>query len=139
MKKYLNKFVNVTPSHYLELFDKLVSPVLNYASEVYIERVHLQFCKRLLSVKQCTQNDCVYGELGRYSFQNIRYYNIIKYWIKILHCREIKYVKIVYNVLHSDATDFPNKTSWVTLLRDLIGSLGIFSLDFRPFTSNFSQ
>ena len=60
MKKYLNKFVDVTPSHYLELFDKLVSPVLNYASEVWgfakanhIERVHLQFCKRLLSVKQC--------------------------------------------------------------------------------------
>jgi len=29
------------------------------------ERVHLQFCKRLLGVKRCTQNDFVYGELGR--------------------------------------------------------------------------
>ena len=97
MKKYLNKFVNVTPSHYLHFFDKLVAPILNYASEVWgfakaahIERVYLLFCKKPLSVKQCTQNDFGYGELGRYTFQNIRYYNIIKFWIKILHCHETK-------------------------------------------------
>ena len=72
MNRYLNKFLNVTSSHSLELFDKLIAPTLQYASEVWafakaahIERVHLQFCKKLLSVKQCTQNDFVYGELGR--------------------------------------------------------------------------
>ena len=34
MNRYLNKFVNVTPSHSLELFDKLIAPILNYASEI---------------------------------------------------------------------------------------------------------
>ena len=34
MNRYLNKFVNVTPSHSLELFDKLIALILNYASEV---------------------------------------------------------------------------------------------------------
>ena len=131
MKKYLNKFVNVTPSHYLQLFDKLVAPILIYASEVWgfakaahIERVHLLFCKKLLSVKQCTQNDFVYGELGRYTFQNICYYNIIKFWIKILHCHKTKFVKIMYNVLYNDSLNIPNKISWVTLLRDLLSNLG---------------
>ena len=44
--------------HKLELFDKLVLPILTYGCEVWgfhtaisIERVHLQFCKRLLGVK----------------------------------------------------------------------------------------
>ena len=135
MNRYLNKFVNVTPSHSLELFDKLIAPILNYASEVWafakathIERVHLQFCKKLLSVKQCTQNDFVYGELGRYSFQNIRYYKGIKYWIKILRCHETKYVKIVYNVLYDDCLNQPNKLSWATLLRDLLSNLGFMDV-----------
>lgn len=131
LNKYLNRFVNLTPSHILDLFDKLISPILNYASEVWgfskannIERVHLQFCKKLLSVKQCTQNDFVYGELGRCNFQNKRFYNIIKYWIKIVHCSETKYVKIVYDLLFNDCIISPNKVSWVTLLRDLLCNLG---------------
>ena len=50
--------------YFLSLFDKLVTPILNYGSEVWgfckanqIERVHLQFCKNLLGVKQSTQNN----------------------------------------------------------------------------------
>lgn len=61
LNKYLTKFVNVFPSHVLELFDKLISPILCYGYEVWgfnkgkdIEKVHLQFCKRLLAVKHCT-------------------------------------------------------------------------------------
>ena len=53
MNRYLNNFVHLKPSHILDLFDKLISPILNYGSEVWgfakadnIERVHLQFCKR---------------------------------------------------------------------------------------------
>ena len=73
---YLNSFVHLKSSLILDLFDKLISPSLNFGSEVWgfakadnIERVHLQFCKKkLLSVKQCTQNDFVYGELGGCSF-----------------------------------------------------------------------
>ena len=120
----------------MDLFDKLISPIiLNYGSEVWgfakadnIERVHLQFCKKLLSVKQCTQNDFVYGEIGRCSFQLTRYRNIIKYWLKILHCSEMKYVRIIYNMLFNDCITFPNKVTWVTLLRDLLGNLGFMDV-----------
>ena len=122
MKKYLDKFVNVIPSHYLQLFDKLVAPILNYASEVwgFAKAAHIYyFVRNVLSVKHCTQNDFVYGELGRYTFQNIRYYNIIKFWIKILHFHETKFVKIMYN----DSLNILNKTSWVTLFRDLLINL----------------
>ena len=58
LNSYLYKFDTVTPRHILELSDKLISPILNYGAEVWgffkasqIERVHLQFCKRLLGVK----------------------------------------------------------------------------------------
>ena len=52
----------------LELFDKVVSPVLNFGSDVWgfyktslVETVHFQFCKTHLGVKQSTQNDFIYG------------------------------------------------------------------------------
>ena len=76
LNTYLYKLTYLKPSHVLDLFDKLISPILNYDSEVWgfhkdsaIETVHMQFCKKkkkkkLPDVKQRTQNDFVYGELG---------------------------------------------------------------------------
>ena len=65
MNKYLHKFTSLSVQHRLDLFEKLITPILNFAQGACTERVHLQFCKRLLGVKRCTQNDFVYGELGR--------------------------------------------------------------------------
>ena len=60
MNTHLFKFTSISVSHRIELFDKLILPILNYASEVWgevIERMHLQFMKKLLGVKRTTQND----------------------------------------------------------------------------------
>ena len=51
--KYLYNFTNISIKHRLELFDKLVLPILNYGCEIWgfhtannIERVHTQYCKK---------------------------------------------------------------------------------------------
>ena len=64
-----------------------------------VERVHMQFCKKkkkYWGVKTTTQNDFVYGELGRVNYVTKRYYIIIKYWFKVLSTSENKFVKTVY-------------------------------------------
>ena len=33
-----------------------------FLQSMIIERIHLQFCKKLLGVKQCAQNDLVYSD-----------------------------------------------------------------------------
>ena len=91
---------------------------------VALERVHLQYCKRLLGVKKCTQNDFVYGELGRMPLQNHRFYSIVKFWIKILLSDSKKYIRLVYNMLYQDILDRPNIKNWCSLLRDLLFTLG---------------
>ena len=58
-----------------------------------VERVHLQVLKRLLSVKRNTQNDFIYGEVGRTNDQTCRYNNIIKYWLKLLRTNYNKFIK----------------------------------------------
>ena len=88
--KTLHKFKNVPVSLTLDLFDKFISPILNYASEVWgfhsapgIERIHRTSCKNILEVKKTTQNDFVYGLLGRHPLQIDRYCKIMKYWLKL--------------------------------------------------------
>ena len=42
LNSYLYKFSDIAPRHVLDLFDKLVTPILNYCSEVW------EFCKATL-------------------------------------------------------------------------------------------
>ena len=70
-----------------DLFDKLITPILCYGSEVWgfnrgdtIERVHLQFLKKILRLKKNTENNLVYSELHvcRLNMQSEGYLRIIK-------------------------------------------------------------
>jgi len=135
MKKYLYTITNITVSHQLELFDKLVKPILNYGCEVWgfhkaqnIERLHTQFCKNILGVKRATQNDFVYCELGQHSLIVSRYFKIVKYWFKIIESKENKYIKLIYNIMKHDFELTPSKKNWVSSLHQLLSSLGFLEV-----------
>ena len=58
LNRYLHTFTKITPKHRLEMFDKLISSILSYCSEVWgfcqasqVERTHMLFCKQLLDCK----------------------------------------------------------------------------------------
>ena len=113
------------------MFDKLVSPVLSYGCELWgfitgnaLERVHLQFCKRVLGVKQCCQNYFIYGELGRMPLIVTRHYRILKYWLKVLRSNESKYIRRVYNMMLEDMGAFNRKQNWAGLVKQLLENLG---------------
>jgi len=131
MQKYLNKFVSLKPSHVCDIFDKLIHPILSYGCEVWgffqgasVERMHLKFCKQLLGVKQTTQNDFVYGELGRYPLIVHRQYRIIKFWLKIIKGENRKFTKICYDMMLNDMVLFPNKNNWAIRVRNLLNNTG---------------
>ena len=57
LKSYLFKYTNLSVEHVLELFDKLVKPILLYSCEIWgftqacvIERIHTMFCKSVLCI-----------------------------------------------------------------------------------------
>ena len=135
LRKYLNSFTVVSPGHILDLFDKLITPILNYGSEVWgfhsakaIETTHMSFCKRMLGIKQSTQNDFVHGELGRMDYQSLRYINIIKFWIKVTHTEEQKYIKLTYNMMLRDLELHPNKQNWASMVKHLLSRLGFLEV-----------
>ena len=87
LQKMLQKFDDIECDMYCDLFDKLITPILCYGSEVWgfnrgdtIERVHLQFLKKILRLKWNTENNLVYSELCRLNMQSERYLRIIRYW-----------------------------------------------------------
>ena len=126
---------------------------MNYGSEVWgfvqanaIERVHLQFCKRLLGVKKTTQNDFVYGELGRSNMITKRYLIILKYWFKVLMSPNNKYINLVYRLMLNDMELRPNTVNWAALVRHLLLSLGFYEVwlnqgvgDYNIFISLLKQ
>ena len=122
--RYLYNFTNITLKHRIELFDKLVTPILNYGSEVWgfcqakqIERTHMRFCKQLLVVKTSTQNDFIYGEFGRTDYYTRRLYIIIKYWFNLIRSDERKNVKVIYNLMLNDIAERPNIQNWAALVK----------------------
>ena len=53
-----------------------------------------------------------------------RYFDIVKYWFKVLATPDHKYVKMIYNLMLLDINRLPNKVYWASLLRDLLMLLG---------------
>ena len=68
--------INIPIDLQLKLFDALVYPILTSLADIWgfenkniIEKIHLQFCKKILGVRTSTPNFVVYGELGRYPIE----------------------------------------------------------------------
>ena len=135
LNQYLYHFTDLSPNHILDLFDKLIRPILCYGAQVWgfsnpvqQERVYLQFCKKLLGVKKSTQNDFVYGELGRVPLKNDIFYMIINYWFKILESEQIKYIKYAYQLMMTDIENKPDSVNWASKLRDMLSNLGFYGV-----------
>ena len=142
LKRLNNNFYNVKPMFMLDVFDKCISPILNYGCEIWgfhaapaIERIHLKFCKTILGVKKRTQNDFIYGELGRIPMQLTRYCRIIKYWLNIVTGKKSQLVTALYHasVLRMDVDNSP---SWARNVKQLLCSRGFGEAWYNQGVSN---
>ena len=80
----------------------------------------------------------MYGELGRTTYITRRYFDIVKYWFKILSAAENKYIKIIYNLMLRDINQLSNKINWATLLRDLL-SMGFYNVWLNQGVGNYNE
>ena len=83
-------------NQYVKLFDAMVEPILLHGSEIcgyenikIIEQVHLQFCKRILTVRTTTPNFMVYGELGRFPLEIKVKMRMVSFWNKLLQNKKL--------------------------------------------------
>ena len=125
---YLVSVCDIPVSLGLELFDKLVAPILLYGSDVWgykyrdsIEIIQRKYCKMLLGVSSSTQNDMVMGELGRLPLYTKYIPRCIKFWLNITASRS-RYTKSCYDFLKR--LDDVGKTTWASYIKYLLCSYG---------------
>ena len=123
------KKIELPISQKLRLFDTLVSPILNYSSEIWgmhsasdIEMIHTKFLRSILGVKKSTNLSALYGELGRTPFSVTRKINMIKYWTKIIQQNDTSLLKQVYLMLKqdSDLNIIYNGQNWATQIKNIL-------------------
>jgi hypothetical protein len=81
---------NLSVECQLELFDKIVKPILLYGSEIWgysknidcLEKIQLRFCKLLLKLKSSTPNYMIYGELGRFPIEIDIKIRMVSFWAR---------------------------------------------------------
>ena len=126
LKQYLPVFKDISVSHTLELFDKLIFPILIYEGEVWgfseaeaLEKIHTRFCKQVLNVKLQTPNNFIYGELGWLPLKELRLLYIIKFWLKITRADDRKYIERMYNQMLYDADYSTNRNNWASKVKKI--------------------
>ena len=108
------KLLHLSLDIQIDLFQKLVIPVLLYGCELYgyenieiIERLQLKYLKYILGLKPSTPNVMVYGETGCYPLIIHVKCRIIAYWASILCSKPEKLSFIMYGIIFKK---FKNQT-----------------------------
>ena len=73
-----------------KIFDTKILPILHYGSELWgyieapvIEKIHIKFCKFLVSSQSSFIHASLRGDLGRSTLRAVRLIRIIKYWLRL--------------------------------------------------------
>ena len=124
----------------LRLFDSLVLPVLLYSSEIWgfenidiIEKVHLQFLKRILNVKSSTPNFMVYGETGRYPLDIHMKLRMLNFWMKLVN-NSSKLSGMLYKLLLQLHNDGLCKSKWLSFVQSILDKTGFSYIWENQFT-----
>ena len=126
------KCLNLPFDVQIDLFNKIVKPVLLYGSEIWgfgnldiLERVQLRFYKYNFNLKTSTPSVMIYGELGILPLRHTS--RMISFWAKVnedVEENERKLSPTIYKLIYNlqNTNDF--KSQWIDCLQKLICSLG---------------
>ncbi len=120
VRSYCVPLGQLPPTTGLQLFDSLILPLMDYASELWfsksvvdaLEVFHLGYMKRILGVRPSTPTLAVYGELGRQPVSYRLEMNKLKYLHRLCNLPDHSITKKVYNklfYLHSSGF-----STWIT-------------------------
>ena len=96
----------------------------------------MKLCKWLLKDPNCTTNEMVYGELGRFPMLINWKIRILKYWVNIVNGKACPLVKLMYNVLYNATLSVNRVINWASLVKSLINSLGFGLVWTEQFVAN---
>lgn len=118
----------------IDLFNKIVKPVLLYGCEIWgygnfdiLERVQLRFYKYIFNLKNSTPSAMIYGELGIMPLAVDIQTRMISFWSKLIQTEQDEIYKLssfMYTIIYALHNDQTLKSQWVDGVKTLICSLG---------------
>ena len=90
----------------------------------YLEKVHTDFMKYILNVKQSTPHVMQYGELGRFPLSLIIKKKLIKFWSNLLLGKLSKLSYRLYSILYNDANANTYEFPWIAIVKSILDDLG---------------
>ena len=122
-------FGNINISDMLKMFDTSVKPILCYGSQIWgyqyvdkIEKVHIQFCKKICYLSLNTCDSFALGECGRLPLCTTYMPNCIKYWLGLIRMENNRYPKQCYYMLYQ--LDEAGRQNWVSHVKELLYTYG---------------
>lgn len=116
----------------LELFDKIIKPILTYGSEIWglcnsnqIEKFYRSFLRNLLSLNTRTANCMLYGETGTYPIQITIDINMVMFCVRLI---QGKSSKISYTILALVIQLYNNgifKSKWLCKIKSILDNCGL--------------
>ena len=134
---------------YLSLFDKVIVPILLYASEIwgaytvipskssaqdnisgycktYFETFYMRFLKYCLGVHRKASNIAVYGELGKTPLSLKVMTRVCKNWLRIMNMDQNSLLFNAYKC-HVEMSE-TNQSSWLKSVKDTLHAVGLQEL-----------
>ena len=115
----------------IDLFDKMVKPVLLYGCELWgfgnikcIERVQLKFLKYILNLKKSTPCFMVYGEVGVFPLSVEINSRIVNYWAKLHFNRKNQIATDMYGAIRTLSEQGRMQSKWLINVKDLVNRNG---------------
>ena len=112
----------------LELFEVLAVPVILYSCEVWssdgcdiLGKIHLRFCKIILSLRKSTPSCIVHGELGRKPLEIIAKTRALSFWARRVTTME---TSILYKLLYNMHLSGFYYNSWIMILENTMNECG---------------
>ena len=128
----------------LKLFDSLVEPILLYGAEVWgfenillLERLHLQFCKKILQVRASTPNYMVCGELGRLPLSIKVKMRMVSYWCRLIW-NENKISTHLYKLMYYLHNNGICNFKWLSCVKGIFDETGLSYIFSSQFPIDFS-
>ena len=88
-------------------------------------KVHTDFIKYILKVKQSTSHIMLYGELGSFPLCLMIRKRTIKFWSNRLSGKVSKLSYRLYSIIFNDFIDNTYEFSWISNIKSIVDDLGM--------------
>ena len=85
---------------------------------LFLEQVHLMFCKRILKVRSTTTNYMVYGELGRIPLEITIEIKMASFWRNMIYGNKIR--SCMYKLLFSLKQNGVHTFKWLNFIKSIL-------------------